>query len=620
MLSVTMAGLNAAQKSMDVTSNNMANANTVGFKRSTATFGDVFSNDPASNPKTSVGSGVLTSSVSRDTTAGAVKTTGRVTDLAIDGRGFFVVRDPSAKGDTFSFSRAGNFGLDSQGFMVDPSGNQLIGYVSKDSGTVDANGKSIMTPDVNAAKLAVQITPQYTTGQKLPDGSIVGQEIQDISLQGPALAGGQVTVGGVAVDIAKGDTVAQIAQKVATALQGDNAFKASTGRVVSVVGTDDNSKIRVAFALSEGGVAPLTITTPPDISPSVSAGSPAYTAIPDIQKITLTNVTGTSAPASTFTVNLNDAGSTVVTANIPAGSNSIQAISLIKDAIAAKLPAGSSVVVDGTDTTGLTLAIKSANTAGLQPDITYSDSIATFASITDTTANHTLDGAQNGQFVAQSETFNFGTTPAPADGTVTFDGVTVNISDGDTPAAIASKLQQALTAQNTIAGRTYTVDPNNAAKVIMKFATSEGQASLIQPKVSYKKSTSGSTTEIAKGGLDPVLMQGVSISPKGEIISNYSNGQSYSMGFVAIATFANDGGLKDIGGNRFMQTGDSGTPNISAAGAPKAGNIMSGALEQANVDITAELMDMIRSQQVYNGNARVLQTTVDTVTKITDMR
>jgi flagellar hook protein FlgE len=47
---------------------------------------------------------------------------------------------------------------------------------------------------------------------------------------------------------------------------------------------------------------------------------------------------------------------------------------------------------------------------------------------------------------------------------------------------------------------------------------------------------------------------------------------------------------------------------------------MSGALEQANVDITSELMDMIRAQQVYNGNARVLQTTVDTVTKITDLR
>ena len=47
---------------------------------------------------------------------------------------------------------------------------------------------------------------------------------------------------------------------------------------------------------------------------------------------------------------------------------------------------------------------------------------------------------------------------------------------------------------------------------------------------------------------------------------------------------------------------------------------MSGTLEQANVDITNELMEMIRAQQVYNGNARVLQTTIETVSKITDMR
>jgi flagellar hook protein FlgE len=613
MLSVTMAGLNAAQKSMDVTSNNMANANTVGFKRSTANFGDVFSNDPASNPKTSVGSGVLTSSVSRDTTAGAVKTTGRVTDLAIDGRGFFVVRDPSSKGDSFSFSRAGNFGLDSQGYMVDPSGNQLIGYASKDSGTVDANGKPIMTPDVNSAKLAVQITPQFTTGQTLPDGSIVGQEIQDISLQGPALASGKVTIGGVTVDITKGDTVAQIAQNVATALQGDAAFQSSTGRVVSVVGTGDNSKVRVSFALSEGAVAPLTITTPPDISPQVTVGSP-YIGTPDIQQITLNNVTTPSLANDAFTATLN--GTTLTSANfiIPAGSTSAQAIQLIKDNIAStgKLPAGATITVDGTDPTGMTLAVKFGNTAGPQSLIQLTDAAGTFTSATASTS------LQAGQFQAQTEAFTF--DAAPADGTVSFDGVTVNVSDNDTPASIASKFQQALSTQNTVVGRTYAIDPANPAKVIMTFAGSEGQASLIQPKVSYKKATSGSTTEIAKGGLDPVLMQGVSISPKGEIVSTYSNGQSYSMGYVAIATFANDGGLKDIGGNRFMQTGDSGMPNISAAGAPKAGNIMSGALEQANVDITAELMDMIRSQQVYNGNARVLQTTVDTVTKITDMR
>lgn len=110
MLSVTMAALNASQKEMNVTSNNLANASTVGFKRSYANFGDVFSNDPAANPKTAVGAGVLLSSVARDTTAGALKSTGRVTDMAIDGRGYFVTRDPAAgTNGANTYSRAGNF-------------------------------------------------------------------------------------------------------------------------------------------------------------------------------------------------------------------------------------------------------------------------------------------------------------------------------------------------------------------------------------------------------------------------------------------------------------------------------------------------------------------------------
>lgn len=121
-----MAALNAAQKEMNVTANNLANASTVGFKRSYANFGDVFSNDPAANPKTAVGAGVLTSSISRDTTAGALKSTGRVTDLAIDGRGMFITRDPAGTANTYS--RAGNFGLDANGYIVDPGGFQLMGF------------------------------------------------------------------------------------------------------------------------------------------------------------------------------------------------------------------------------------------------------------------------------------------------------------------------------------------------------------------------------------------------------------------------------------------------------------------------------------------------------------
>jgi flagellar basal body rod protein FlgG len=91
MISVTQTGLNAVQKDLNVLSNNLANASTIGFKRSYTNFGDIFSNDPASNPKTSIGMGINTRSVTRDTTQGALKTTSNVTDLAIDGQGYFVL-------------------------------------------------------------------------------------------------------------------------------------------------------------------------------------------------------------------------------------------------------------------------------------------------------------------------------------------------------------------------------------------------------------------------------------------------------------------------------------------------------------------------------------------------
>ena len=276
MLSVTMAGLAAAQKEMNVTSNNMANASTVGFKRSYANFGDVFSSDPAANPNTAVGGGVLTASVSRDTTAGALRTTGRVTDLALDGRGFFVLQDANTPG-TYTYSRAGNFGLDANGNMVDPGGNQVVGF-----GAAPAGVAPNVTYTPTAVQGAVQVPSSYAPGAALPDGTV--------------------------------------------------------------------------------------------------------------------------------------------------------------------LPAGA-----------------------------------------------------------------------------------------------------------------------------------------------------------------PILLQSMAISPKGEVQGTYSNGQTYTLRFIALATFPNDGGLKSIGTNRFLPTGSSGTANIT-----------SGALEQANVDITSELMDMIRAQQVYNGNARILQTTVETVSRLTD--
>lgn len=97
MIGATLSGLKAAQKNIDVRSNNLANAATIGFKKSGVSFADIFSNDPSSSPRTAIGAGVTTAAVDKSMSQGSVSSTGKVTDLAISGNGFFVLGDIKAQ-------------------------------------------------------------------------------------------------------------------------------------------------------------------------------------------------------------------------------------------------------------------------------------------------------------------------------------------------------------------------------------------------------------------------------------------------------------------------------------------------------------------------------------------
>ena len=607
MLSVSIAGLDAAQKTMDVASNNLANASTLGFQRSTANFADVFSNDPASNPATAVGSGVVTSAVSRDTTAGSLETTGRVTDMAINGRGYFLVRDPSATGNNFSFTRAGSFGLNANGFIVDPAGNQLIGYGALNTGNVDANGNAIMAPNTTAAPVALQVTPQFNNGATLPDGTIAGQETQVLSFSGPAAASGNLNVGGVSVAIKQGDTTAQIAAKVQSTLSADPAF---AHRTVTVTGTGDNSQVQVVFAASEGGVAALSVDTPVAISPSVSTTTP-FSASAEVQTATLPiSVT----IGDTYQISVPVIGSTPLSVSITASStNPADLVNQINAAIT-NAANGNSVpsadipnVTEGANGGPLTFTYANGQVVGSRVAI-QSGSNKTGESF------GTVTEASIGQTTQKVEQISI--QAATADASVNVAGITVNVSAGDTAATVANKIQTAL--QTAYPLRTVTIHANN--NVDMQFTAAEGDGALVQPQYTNKAPTKGTAAVTIQGSLAPVLMQGVSISAKGEVMASYSNGATYTMGFIALANFPSDAGLKDTGGNLFAQTGASGAATITPAGAPSAGNIMSGQLEQSNVNITSELMSVITAQQIYNGNARAIQTMMDAVTKITDLR
>ena len=130
-----LSGLNAANTSLDVTGNNIANVATTGFKSSRAEFGDLYANSLfLGSSQNSVGTGVTVESISQQFTQGNVTTTGASLDLAINGNGFFVMSD---NGSTV-YTRAGAFGTDTEGYIVDSNGNKLQGYgVNADGEVVD---------------------------------------------------------------------------------------------------------------------------------------------------------------------------------------------------------------------------------------------------------------------------------------------------------------------------------------------------------------------------------------------------------------------------------------------------------------------------------------------------
>ncbi|MFQ2431507.1 flagellar hook protein FlgE [Aeromonas caviae] len=145
-----LSGINAAQKDLNVTANNIANVNTTGFKESRAEFADVYANSIFVNAKTQVGNGVATAAVAQQFHQGALQFTNNALDLAIQGNGFFVTSDGLTNLDR-TYTRSGAFKLNENSYMVSNSGGYLQGYEINADGTpkaVSINAtKPIQIPD-----------------------------------------------------------------------------------------------------------------------------------------------------------------------------------------------------------------------------------------------------------------------------------------------------------------------------------------------------------------------------------------------------------------------------------------------------------------------------------------
>ncbi|WP_152221946.1 flagellar hook protein FlgE [Pseudomonas sp. SCB32] len=121
---IGLSGIKAASSDLNTTGNNIANASTVGFKQSRSEFSDVYAASVLGTGKNPVGSGVLLSNVSQLFNQGTIDATQNALDMAINGNGFFVTSNNGA----VSYTRAGYFGTDKNGYVVDNNGYRLQGY------------------------------------------------------------------------------------------------------------------------------------------------------------------------------------------------------------------------------------------------------------------------------------------------------------------------------------------------------------------------------------------------------------------------------------------------------------------------------------------------------------
>jgi len=101
---------------------------------------------------------------------------------------------------------------------------------------------------------------------------------------------------------------------------------------------------------------------------------------------------------------------------------------------------------------------------------------------------------------------------------------------------------------------------------------------------------------------------GLSIADDGLVNASYSNGTQQSLGKIVLANFSNPAGLRQIGNSSFYASYASGTAKIGEAGSAGFGTVRSGATESANVDLTAELVDLITEQRNFQASAKAIET------------
>ena len=180
----SLTGLNSATAQLGVTSNNIANVGTTGFKRSRADFGDIFATSPLQKASSTVGQGVSLKQVSQEFSQGNISFSSNALDLAITGDGFFPLK--SADGLQDIYTRNGAFMLNEQFNVVNSAGQRLMAATVDSTGSANVNERVVLTIPQKTSGDAME-TSLIELGVNFPaDAEVIDPRVQPFNRANPA--------------------------------------------------------------------------------------------------------------------------------------------------------------------------------------------------------------------------------------------------------------------------------------------------------------------------------------------------------------------------------------------------------------------------------------------------
>jgi flagellar hook protein FlgE len=636
-----VSGLKNHQVKMNVIGNNIANINTIGYKGSRVNFQEalVQTYKGAGRPSTNIGGtnpvqlgmGMQVATIDNLFQQGGLETTGQITDLAIQGKGFFILADGG--GNRF-YTRAGAFGFDAGSNLVDPSSGLYVqGKMADNSGNIPSLATIGMITLPFGQQDPAKPSEIITLGNNL-DAS-ASDSVATLETAGTSNI---LSVSGTTVDGVGGTHSIDI-----TGAQASQAtFTGAT--VVGLLGTATLGSLGVNvfddFQLTIDGTRTENVS---GLS-ATSSVNDLVNAISQIDGITatLTQSGGPPATQGAITITRNKAGDSATYGVVSSASNTATAnivdqifgvangatfqtaggtaaSYVITDTFTPNRGSGSAagpeismlnMVVD--DITGLATGITGIGGGGISV-ITGTGGLAAAsganaleidtANTIHTTSINVYD-SQGGRHTLTLEFYKSmiqnrweWTAGTLGSETVTSGGtgyVSFN-SDGSLN-----------TFDYNGGASEVTINPNNGASNML-LAFDPGTVGNYDGLTGFG---SGTHTAAITGqdGYGLGILEKITIDQSGNISGIFSNGVTRILAQMLLADFTNAGGLRKSGKSMYQPTANSGEPLSGVAGETIGASISSGALESSSVDIAQEFTGMITAQRGFQANARIITT------------